>query len=59
LGDRVNILTYRPGRIKKEFKINHPRPRHYRDSPELAEIASKVLEELKEEINKAVKEELG
>jgi NitT/TauT family transport system ATP-binding protein len=55
LGDRVVVLTYRPGRIKKQFKVDRPRPRHYRTEPELATITSKVLEELQGEVDKADK----
>jgi len=56
LGDRVVVLTFRPGRIKSEFPIRLPRPRHLED-PELALVAREVLAGLKEEINKAVEEE--
>lgn len=56
LGNRVMLLTFRPGRIKSQFKITLPRPRHLED-PELALTAREVLEQLKEEINKAVEEE--
>jgi NitT/TauT family transport system ATP-binding protein len=56
LGDRVMLLTFRPGRIKSQFDITLPRPRHLED-PALALTAREVLAQLKEEINKAVKEE--
>lgn len=56
LGDRVVVLTFRPGRIKSEFPIRLPRPRHLED-PELALVAREVLARLKEEITKAVEEE--
>jgi NitT/TauT family transport system ATP-binding protein len=56
LGDRVALLTFRPGRIKIEFVVTLPRPRHLED-PELTMIAREVQAQLKEEINKAVKEE--
>jgi len=56
LGDRVVVLTFRPGRIKSELPIHLPRPRHLED-PELALVAREVLAQLKEEINKAVEEE--
>lgn len=56
LGDRVMLLTFRPGRIKSQFDIGLPRPRHLED-PELALTAREVLAQLKEEINKAVEEE--
>lgn len=56
LGNRVMLLTFRPGRIKSQFNISLPRPRHLED-PELALTAREVLAQLKEEINKAVEEE--
>lgn len=56
LGDRVVVLTFRPGRIKSEFPIHLPRPRHLED-PELVLVAREVLAQLKEEIDKAVEEE--
>lgn len=59
LGDRVIVMTYRPGRIKSEFKVHYPRPRRYRDNPELAKISSDILDSLKDEIDKATKVELG
>jgi NitT/TauT family transport system ATP-binding protein len=58
LGGRVMLLTFRPGRIKSQFNITLPRPRHLED-PELAVTAREVLAQLKEEINKAVEEEFG
>jgi NitT/TauT family transport system ATP-binding protein len=56
LGSRVIVLTFRPGRIKSQFSITLPRPRHLED-PELALTAREVLAQLKEEINKAVEAE--
>jgi NitT/TauT family transport system ATP-binding protein len=56
LGDRVVVMTFRPGRIKCEFDIKLPRPRHLED-PALTLVAREVLAQLKEEINKAVKVE--
>jgi len=56
LGGRVILLTFRPGRIKSQFIITLPRPRHLED-PELALTAREVLAQLKEEINKAVEAE--
>jgi NitT/TauT family transport system ATP-binding protein len=58
LGGRVILLTFRPGRVKQEFLITLPRPRHLED-PELALTAREVLVQLKEEINKAVEAEYG
>jgi NitT/TauT family transport system ATP-binding protein len=56
LGDRVMVMTFRPGRIKNHISINLPRPRHLED-PELALTAKGILAQLREEIDKAVKEE--
>lgn len=56
LGNRVLVMTFRPGQIKTEFPISLPRPRHLED-PDLAVCAREILAQLKEEIDKAVKME--
>jgi NitT/TauT family transport system ATP-binding protein len=56
LGDRVVLITFRPGRIKREFRINLPRPRHLEDV-DVARSAGEILDELREEINKALEDE--
>ena len=56
LGDRVLVLSYRPGRIKKEFSISLARPRHIEDS-EAASMSKRVLGHLREEIDKSVRAE--
>ena len=56
LGDRVLLLTFRPGRIKNAFFIELPRPRHMED-PELALVSRKLLAQLREEIDRAMKDE--
>ncbi|GFP21895.1 NitT/TauT family transport system ATP-binding protein [Candidatus Hakubella thermalkaliphila] len=58
LGDRVLVFSARPGRIKKELRVEYPRPRHIED-PWLMEIAKPILKELKVEVEKFVREELG
>src|SRR5262245_52496620 len=56
LGDRVIVLTNRPGAIKAEIKVNLPRPRDVND-PLVAEYAGQItaqldrLEEVKRETN--------
>ncbi len=49
LGDRVLVFTSRPGRVAYEFKIDLPRPRSL-DSPELAVVAGRITERLKQEM---------
>ena len=52
LGDRVMVMTKRPGRAKKIFKIDLPRPRDYemRVTPEFNELKLEIWNELKDEI---------
>ena len=57
LGDRVFVFTARPGKIKKEFKINLPRPRDI-NSEEVVLYAKQIQQELREEIEKVLKEEV-
>jgi NitT/TauT family transport system ATP-binding protein len=56
LGDRVALLTFRPGRVKREFAIDLPRPRHLEDV-EVAKAAREILDELRSEINKSLEAE--
>ena len=49
LGDRVLVFTSRPGRVAHEVKVGLPRPRHL-DSPDLAVIAGRITERLKQEV---------
>jgi NitT/TauT family transport system ATP-binding protein len=49
LGDRVVLLSSRPGRVIDEFPVLLERPRHI-DSPEVNEIASVVTERLRSEV---------
>jgi NitT/TauT family transport system ATP-binding protein len=56
LGDRVVLLTFRPGRVKSEFPISLARPRSLED-PEVALTARNVLDELRDEINRSLEAE--
>jgi NitT/TauT family transport system ATP-binding protein len=56
LGDRVVLLTFRPGRVKNEFPVVLPRPRSLED-PEVALAAREVLDELRDEINQSLEAE--
>src|SRR5438105_4794482 len=58
LGDRVVLLTFRPGRIKREFQVDLPRPRHLEDVT-VAKSAREILDELREEINRSLEAEYG
>src|SRR5438046_6629738 len=56
LGDRVVLLTFRPGRVKREFTVDLPRPRHLEDV-DVAKAAREILDDLREEINKSLEAE--
>jgi NitT/TauT family transport system ATP-binding protein len=58
LGDRVALMTFRPGRVKCEYLIDLPRPRHLEDVT-VAQSAREILNDLREEINKSLEEEYG
>ena len=58
LGDRVVLLTFRPGQVKREYRIDLPRPRHLEDV-HVAGSAREILNDLREEINKSIEEEYG
>ncbi len=53
LGDRVAVLTFRPGRLKREYLIDLSRPRHLEDTA-VAGTARDILGDLREEINKSL-----
>jgi NitT/TauT family transport system ATP-binding protein len=52
LGDRVLLMSFRPGRIKKQFQINLQRPRHVEDS-DVAYLSKEILGQLREEIDRS------
>ena len=56
LGDRVVLITFRPGRVKSEFPVDLPRPRTLEDT-EVARAARAVLDELREETNRSLEAE--
>lgn len=56
LGDRVVLLTFRPGQVKRGYRIDLPRPRHLEDV-QVAGSAREILEDLRAEINKSLEEE--
>lgn len=58
LGDRVLVMSARPGHIKREFKTNLPRPREMEDHA-LVDLARQIAAELKDEVNRALAEEVN
>ena len=58
LGDRVVLMTFRPGQVKREYTVDLPRPRHLEDV-HVAGAAREVLDDLREEINKSLEEQYG
>jgi sulfonate transport system ATP-binding protein len=56
LGDRVVLLTFRPGQVKREYVVDLPRPRHIEET-EVARMAGDILACLREEINKSLEAE--
>ncbi len=51
LGDRIVLLSSRPGRVAWERRVDIPRPRRI-DSPEIASIAAEVTDRLRQEVRR-------
>jgi NitT/TauT family transport system ATP-binding protein len=51
LGDRITVLTSRPGRVAAAFNVDLPRPRPI-GSPEVARLAETVIERLRDEVRR-------
>jgi NitT/TauT family transport system ATP-binding protein len=51
VSDRVLVMTNRPGRVKREIKVDLPRPRQHEmlASPEFGALYGEVLESIREE----------
>jgi NitT/TauT family transport system ATP-binding protein len=56
LGDRVALLTFRPGQVKREYEVCLPRPRQLEDV-HVAGLAREILDDLREEINRSLESE--
>jgi NitT/TauT family transport system ATP-binding protein len=54
LGDRVILMESGPGRVKREYNINLPRPRHQEDV-QVAEMSGRLTDELKAEVARHVR----
>lgn len=61
LGDRVALMTARPGRIKEVYPIALPRPRHLalRTTVEFNRLVQTIWGDLVEEVNAARQQEWG
>ena len=51
LGDRIVLLTSRPGRVAATYEVGLPRPRRI-DSPEIASLAATVTDQLRSEVGR-------
>ena len=51
LGDRIVLLTSRPGRVAEAFPVDLPRPRRI-ESPDVSALAGRVTEALREEVRR-------
>jgi len=51
LGDRIILLTSRPGQVAATFPVDLSRPRRM-DSPEIADIAATVTDQLRQEVGR-------
>jgi NitT/TauT family transport system ATP-binding protein len=51
MASRVAVFSARPGRIKREFAVDFPHPRHYtiKTSPEFSELKAELTEEIRAE----------
>jgi NitT/TauT family transport system ATP-binding protein len=51
LGDRIVLLSSRPGRVVADWRVDVPRPRRI-DSPEVAAVAAEVTDRLRQEVRR-------
>ena len=58
LADRVAIFSAHPGTIKRVLSIHYPHPRD-KENVRLARAANVILEELRDEVEKAIRGQLG
>jgi ABC-type nitrate/sulfonate/bicarbonate transport system ATPase subunit len=55
MGNRVMVMSARPGRIKCDLPIELPYPRHYsvKTTPVFSELKAKLTEEIRIEVRRA------
>jgi NitT/TauT family transport system ATP-binding protein len=58
LADRVAIFSAHPGTIKRVLAVNYPHPRD-KENMRIARAANVILEELRDEVEKAIRGQLG
>jgi NitT/TauT family transport system ATP-binding protein len=51
LGDRVMVLSSRPGRVVDEFPVDIPRPRRL-DDPEVSSLSATITDRLRQEVRR-------
>jgi NitT/TauT family transport system ATP-binding protein len=51
LGDRVLVLSSRPGRVVDEFKVDIPRPRRL-DDPDVSSLSGTITDRLRQEVRR-------
>jgi len=51
LGQRVVLLSSKPGRVAAEWEVGIPQPRRI-ESPEVAHVSAEIIEKLREEIRR-------
>jgi NitT/TauT family transport system ATP-binding protein/sulfonate transport system ATP-binding protein len=58
IASRVIVMSARPGRIKAEFRVDLPYPRHYtlKTSPEFSDLKARLTEEIRTEAVLAAEE---
>ena len=58
LSDRVLIMTYRPGRLKRFVRIDLPRPRSSEDvgDPRFGSLVAEIWKDLREEASRGLRE---
>lgn len=59
LGDRIAVITSRPGRVKEVLPVDLPRPRTpaVRNTPEFVGLRKQLWDILEDEVQRAMQEE--